>query len=118
MSSCSSSCCRCNFNCRCCSNTGTSESKMYSNSNIDNKIRGIIFGIILNSNNEKSSHISIESQAPKWFLAGAVLGNKDRNHVYSGGEAVKTRQKTSHVCSLLLRGPPQQPHCHMNMSYD
>ena len=69
-------------------------SKMYSNSNIDNKIKGIIFCLNLNSNNEKSSHISLESQAPKWFLAGAVLGNKDRNHVYSGGEAVKTRQKT------------------------
>ena len=52
---------------------------MYSKSYIDNKIRGIISCINLNGNNGKSSHISIENQAPKWFSAGAVLGYKDRN---------------------------------------
>ena len=57
---------------------------MYSKSYIDKKIRGIISCINLNSNNDKSNHISIEIQAPKWLLASAVLGNKDRNHVYSG----------------------------------
>ena len=90
---------------------------MYSTSNIDNKISGIIFCINLKSNNEKSSHISIESQAPKNFLRELCL--RIRTVTMSiQGEAVKTRQKTSHVCLLLRRGPPQQPHFHMNMSYD
>ena len=57
---------------------------MYIKSYIDKKITGIISCINLNSNSEKSSHISIERHAPKLFLAGAVLGCKGRNHVYSG----------------------------------
>ena len=76
---------------------------MYSSNNIENKISGIIFCSNLNSNNEKSGHISITSQAPKWFLAGAVLGNKDRNHAYSGVKLSK-QDKKLHTCVCFLAG--------------
>ena len=42
---------------------------MNSNTYIDKKIRGIICCLNLNRNDDKSSHISIESQAPKRFVA-------------------------------------------------
>ena len=76
---------------------------MYSKSYIDNKIRGIISCLNLNSNSEKSSHISIENQAPEWFLGGAVLGNKDRKHVYSGVKLSKQDRKL-HMCVCFLEG--------------
>ena len=77
---------------------------MYSNSNIDNKIRGIIFCINLNSNTEKSSHISIESQAPEWFWRERCSGmNKDRNHVYSGVKLSKQDRKLR-MCVCFSEG--------------
>ena len=47
---------------------------MHSNSNIDNKIRGIIFCINLHSNGEKSSHISIEVRHQNVFWRELCLG--------------------------------------------
>ena len=76
---------------------------MHSNNNIDKKIKGIIFCVNLNSNSEKSGHISIESQAPKRFLAGAVLGNKDRNHVYLGVKLSKQDRKLR-LCVCFKEG--------------
>ena len=70
---------------------------MYRKSCIDNKIRGIISCMNLNSNNEKSSHVSIKNQAPKCVLVGVVLGNKDRNHVSSGVKLSKQDRKL-HMC--------------------
>ena len=47
---------------------------MYSKGYINKKISGIITCIRLNSNSDKSGHISIESQAPKWFWLELCLG--------------------------------------------